>query len=102
MGSLIEDVLVLSRVTRADMDRTDVNLSKIAREIIDDFQEVDPKREVDIGISDNVRARCDHRLIKLVLQNLLDNAWKFTSKARYRKPKSSSVVRIKTDKQSFL
>jgi PAS domain S-box-containing protein len=80
MGSLIEDVLVLSRVTRAEMDRADVNLSKIAREIIDDFREVDPEREVDIEISDNVRARCDQRLIKLVIQNLLDNAWKFTSK----------------------
>jgi light-regulated signal transduction histidine kinase (bacteriophytochrome) len=62
------------------MDRADVNLSKIAREIIDDFREVDPEREVDIEISDNVRARCDQRLIKLVIQNLLDNAWKFTSK----------------------
>jgi light-regulated signal transduction histidine kinase (bacteriophytochrome) len=80
MGSLIEDLLGLSRVTRAEMDRIDVDLSKITGEIVDDFQKVDPERQVDVKISDDVHVRCDQRLIKLVLQNLLDNAWKFTSK----------------------
>ena len=80
MASLIEDLLVLSRVTRAEMDRTDVDLSKIAGDIIDEFREMEPERMVDVEISDDVHVRCDQRLIKLVLQNLLDNAWKFTSK----------------------
>ena len=79
MGSLIEDLLGLSRVTRVEMDRTDVNLSEMARDILDDFREVYPERQVDFKISDDVSGRCDQRLIKLVLQNLLDNAWKFTS-----------------------
>ncbi|MFW9788421.1 MAG: PAS domain S-box protein [Candidatus Thorarchaeota archaeon] len=80
MGSLIEDLLVLSRVTRTEMERVDVDLSLIASEIIGDLQEIDPDRQVHIRISDEVHVRCDQRLIKLVLQNLLDNAWKFTSK----------------------
>ena len=80
MGSLIEDLLMLSRVTRAEMDRSDVNLSKIVGEIIDEFREIEPEREVDFRILENVHVRCDQRLIKLVIQNLLENAWKFTSK----------------------
>ncbi len=80
MGSLIEDLLGLSRVTRAEMDRTDVDLSKMVQNIVDGFQEVDPERQIDIKVLEDVHGRCDQRLIKLVLQNLLDNAWKFTSK----------------------
>ncbi|MHA2395209.1 MAG: sensor histidine kinase, partial [Candidatus Thorarchaeota archaeon] len=80
MGSLIEDLLVLSRVTRAEMDRTDVDLSEIVTGVAEELQDVDSERQVDIKITDLVQARCDRRLIKLVLQNLLDNAWKFTSK----------------------
>ncbi|MFW9833697.1 MAG: PAS domain S-box protein, partial [Candidatus Thorarchaeota archaeon] len=81
MASLIEDLLMLSRVARAEMDREDVDLSEIAREIIDEFQEVEPEREVTAKISEDIHAHCDQRLIRLVLQNLLENAWKFTSKA---------------------
>ena len=81
MASLIEDLLMLSRVARAEMDRVDVNLSEIAREIIDEFQEVESEREVTVKISEDIHAHCDQRLIRLVLQNLLENAWKFTSKA---------------------
>ncbi|MFW9806270.1 MAG: PAS domain S-box protein, partial [Candidatus Thorarchaeota archaeon] len=80
MGSLIEDLLILSRVTRAEMDRVDVNLSDMAKELIDELQEIEREREVDVKISEDLYARCDQRLIKLVLQNLLENAWKFTSK----------------------
>jgi light-regulated signal transduction histidine kinase (bacteriophytochrome) len=80
MGSLIEDLLGLSRVTRTEMIRTEVDLSKMVSDIIDDFRKVDSDRKVNVKISEDVRIRCDPRLIKLVLQNLLDNAWKFTSK----------------------
>ena len=80
MGSLIEDILGLSRVTRTEMIRTEVDLSKMVRDIIDDFREVEPDRKVTVNIPEDIQIRCDPRLIKLVLQNLLDNAWKFTSK----------------------
>ncbi|MFW9812503.1 MAG: PAS domain S-box protein [Candidatus Thorarchaeota archaeon] len=80
MGSLIEDLLVLSRVTRAEMDRTYVDLSEIAKSHIEELRNIDPEREVDIEIDDSLSVRCDRRLIKLVIQNLLDNAWKFTNR----------------------
>ncbi|MHA2158542.1 MAG: PAS domain S-box protein, partial [Candidatus Thorarchaeota archaeon] len=80
MGSLIEDLLVLSRVTRAEMDRTEVDLSKVAQEVVEEFREAEPERDLEITISDYTPARCDRRLVNLAVQNLLDNAWKFTSK----------------------
>ncbi|MGY5865374.1 MAG: PAS domain S-box protein [Candidatus Thorarchaeota archaeon] len=80
MGSLIEDFLELSRVTRAEMVRDQIDLSEIAQEIIAGLKEVESEREVEISISESIPARCDRRLMKLVVQNLMDNAWKFTSK----------------------
>ncbi|MFW9794459.1 MAG: PAS domain S-box protein, partial [Candidatus Thorarchaeota archaeon] len=80
MGSLIEDLLALSRVTRAEMDRDEVDLSEIANNVVDEMRGSEPEREVDVAISDYTPARCDRRLIKLAIQNLIENAWKFTSK----------------------
>ncbi len=80
MGTLIEDILALSRVTRTEMKRTDVNLSDIAREIMLELSEHDTARSVDYKIADIATVRCDRRLMKIVMQNLLDNAWKFTGK----------------------
>ncbi|MHA1944372.1 MAG: PAS domain S-box protein, partial [Candidatus Thorarchaeota archaeon] len=54
MGDLIEDLLVLSRVTRAEMDRTEVDLSKLVSEIVEGFQESEPDREVEVKISDYI------------------------------------------------
>ncbi|MHA1769249.1 MAG: PAS domain S-box protein [Candidatus Thorarchaeota archaeon] len=80
MGSLIEDMLALSRVTRADMERTDVGLSQLVDEIITGLREMEPDRSVEVKIQDRVMARCDRRLVQTALQNLVANAWKFTSK----------------------
>ncbi len=78
MGSLIEDILGLSRVTRADMDRSPVDLTLLAQEVLTDLTSSAPERSVQISMSDALPAYCDRRLMKLALQNLLDNAWKFT------------------------
>ncbi|MCK4566081.1 MAG: PAS domain S-box protein, partial [Candidatus Thorarchaeota archaeon] len=80
MGLLIEDILALSRVTRTEMKREDVNLSDIAREILLELTEREPERSVDIRVSESVAARCDQRLMKVAIKNLLENAWKFTGK----------------------
>jgi len=78
MSKLIDDVLGLSRVTRADMERIDVNLSKLGEEAILDLREAEPDRKVKTIINSQISARCDKRLMRIVLQNLLGNAWKFT------------------------
>jgi light-regulated signal transduction histidine kinase (bacteriophytochrome) len=80
MAQLIDDLLNLSRVTRAPFTPEPTNLSTIAQHIARELQQTDTKRIVDFSITPNVIARSDPRLIKVVLENLFSNAWKFTSK----------------------
>jgi PAS domain S-box-containing protein len=80
MAQLIEDLLNLSRLSRTEMRRKSVNLSKCVREMADTLQESEPERAVKFDIEDDIIAMGDERLICIALQNLIDNAWKFTSK----------------------
>ncbi len=79
MGDLIDDLLMLSRVTRTEMQRSQVNLSTIASEIAEGLQAIDPARLVAWKITPNITASGDAKLLKIALENLLSNAWKFTS-----------------------
>ncbi|OFW20828.1 MAG: hypothetical protein A3H97_13115 [Acidobacteria bacterium RIFCSPLOWO2_02_FULL_65_29] len=81
MGELIDDLLQLSRIGRADMHRDRVNLSEIARAVVADLRQHDPEREVEVDIEDNLIADADGRLVRVALENLIGNAWKFTGKA---------------------
>ena len=78
MGDLIDDLLALSRVSRAELVRREVDLSAMAREIADDLAASDSDRAVELTIADNISASADPKLIRSVLENLLGNAWKFT------------------------
>ena len=80
MGQIIDDLLSLSRISRRELKKQEVNLSEIAEKIVEKLQESDPDRHVDIVIGHRVTADCDPNLIEVVLENLLGNAWKFTSK----------------------
>ncbi len=82
MGMLIDDMLNLSRVTRTAMERRDVDLSELVRELLDELKRSDREREVELVIPERLSARCDERLLRIALQNLLSNAWKFTSKRK--------------------
>ncbi len=80
MSRLIDDLLRLSHISRQEMIRTEVNLSSLAAAIIAELQESNADRKVDIKIKEGSSALADLGLIKIVLSNLLGNAWKFTSK----------------------
>jgi PAS domain S-box-containing protein len=80
MAQLIDDLLNLSRVTRAPLTPEQTNLSTIAQHIIRELQQSDAGRIVEFSISPNILASSDPRLMKVVLENLINNAWKFTSK----------------------
>jgi light-regulated signal transduction histidine kinase (bacteriophytochrome) len=80
MAELIEDLLKLSRVTRSEMDIVPLNLSRMARSIIDGLQESQPQRLVNIKIAQSLEDSADPRLIRIVLENLLGNAWKFSGR----------------------
>lgn len=81
MGQLIEDLLGLSRVVRADMAREAVDLSVIAREVMDELRRSAPERGLQLVIADGLRAEGDPRLLRILLENLLHNAWKYSSRA---------------------
>lgn len=80
MGVLIDDLLTLSRVTRAEMHRESVDLSHLAQAIAAELSATQSARRADFKIASGLKAEGDARLIRVVLQNLLDNSWKFTSR----------------------
>ncbi len=79
MAALIDDLLQLSRVSQAGMNREPVDLSAEAAEIVGELQARDPGRAVHFTVEDGIRVIADRSLIRAVLQNLLENAWKFTA-----------------------
>jgi light-regulated signal transduction histidine kinase (bacteriophytochrome) len=81
MAQLIEDLLNLSKVSRGALELREVNLSALAGEVVRDLRVHDPDRQVDVSIWDGINVNGDARLLRAVLENLLGNAWKFTSKA---------------------
>lgn len=80
MSQLIDDVLYLSRVTRADLREQEVDLSALASLILTRLQESEPDRDVEVKVRPGVVVTGDGQLLKIALENLLENAWKFTAK----------------------
>lgn len=80
MGQLIDDLLMLSRVTRAEMRRSRVDLSEIATATVAELHAGEPKRQVVVVVKAGLTARGDAHLLGIVLQNLIGNAWKFSAR----------------------
>ena len=78
MGQLINDMLNLSRITRADLNARPVDLSLLAREVAAELGARDPQRQVEFVIADGLTVQGDEQLLRIALENLLANAWKFT------------------------
>jgi light-regulated signal transduction histidine kinase (bacteriophytochrome) len=79
MAQLIDDILTLSRLSRTEMRRGAVDLSALARAVVADLQAQEPQRDVTFSIQEEISAVGDERLLRVVLENLLGNAWKYTS-----------------------
>lgn len=94
MNLLIDDMMELSRLTRAELKRSDVNLSEIARQILSELQRKNPDRKVECEVQDDLIAFADKRLVHIALQNLLENAWKFTSKCAAAKIEFGMVASL--------
>jgi PAS domain S-box-containing protein len=80
MGHLIDDLLKLSRLSRMEISLEKINLSSIAEAIIADLVSSEPERVTEIEIQKDIEATADLHLMQIALQNLLDNAWKYTRK----------------------
>src|SRR5690606_39951666 len=81
MEQLIEDLMRLSRVNGADLRRTNINVSKMVSSIIADLQSREPDRHVETWVRDDLFAKADPQLLRIALENLIGNAWKFTRNA---------------------
>jgi light-regulated signal transduction histidine kinase (bacteriophytochrome) len=80
MADLIDDLLKLSRLTRGELNLATVDLSALARTVAAELQKSQPRRQVSFGCAEGLTATGDPNLLKVVLDNLLGNAWKFTGK----------------------
>jgi signal transduction histidine kinase len=80
MAKMIEDLLSLARVTRAQLIRQQVNLGELAQEIATGLQQSEPERDVQFVTSSDIMVEGDPGLLRIAMENLLRNSWKFTSK----------------------
>ncbi len=80
MSQLIDDMLRLSRITRAEMRHDRVDLAEIANRVINSLKAQEPERALAVKIHDNLIASGDEGLLRLAMENMLNNAWKFSAK----------------------
>lgn len=80
MSVLIDDLLNLSRVARSEMQKERLNLSVVARSVAAELQKGEPDRQVEFVIDENLFANGDLRLLRVAIENLLGNAWKYTAR----------------------
>jgi signal transduction histidine kinase len=80
MSQLIDDVLYLSRVTSAELREHEVDLSALVSLILTRLQESEPARKVEVRVRPGIVVTGDGQLLRIALENLLENAWKFTGK----------------------
>ncbi|RXH58293.1 sensor histidine kinase [Granulicella sibirica] len=80
MGQLIDALLQLSRITRAEIVRSEVDLSAMAKVIVGNLKEENPERNIDFEVEDGLRGEADPKLLQVALENLLGNAVKFSAK----------------------
>ncbi|MEN7547747.1 ATP-binding protein [Rapidithrix thailandica] len=92
MHVLIEDLMQLANVTRSEMQRQELNLSKMVLDIMEQLQSRLPERSIAIEVEQNLQTKADKRFVRILLENLLDNAWKFTSKKRNAKIQFGKIM----------
>ncbi|MEW6406209.1 MAG: ATP-binding protein, partial [Chloroflexota bacterium] len=80
MSTLIDDLLEFSRVTRRELHRKHVDLTNLVHEIATELRSLEPQREVELVVAEQAEVEVDPHLIRIALQNLLSNAWKFSAR----------------------
>ena len=80
MGALIDALLELSRLNRGEPSRERLDISELARDVAAELVEAEPGRAVELAIADGLVANADQQLARVLLANVMGNAWKFTAK----------------------
>ncbi|WP_455375888.1 ATP-binding protein [Kaarinaea lacus] len=108
MSQLIDDLLTLSRAMRSDISREEIDLANEAMDVISDLKETEPGRIVYFDVQKDMKAFGDPTLLRVVIQNLLGNAWKYTSKQQdahikfgYKQDNGELVYYIEDDGAGF-
>jgi hypothetical protein len=92
MGDLITNLLRLSKASRSELNLADCDLSRLSSEIANDLTMANPPSRVEIAIQPGMMVQADHHLMQVVLQNLLGNAWKFTSRCQAPRIEVGEIV----------
>ena len=104
MAGLIDDLLSLSRITRATLARSRVDVSALARATLERLQRAEPTRQVEVRVEDGIEVSGDARLLGIALDNLLGNAWKFTarkSSARIELGREGATIFVRDNGAGF-
>jgi PAS domain S-box-containing protein len=99
MGLLIDDLLMLSRVTRDQIQWENIDLSAMAHDTVEKLQQENPQRKISIDIQSGLTTVGDRRLLQIAMDNLLSNAWKYTQKTEH--PKFSFGMQRKNGKPVY-
>ena len=83
MGVLIDDLLKLSKTSRSELSVTECDLSRVCSRVVGNLADLNPEGRVEVSIQPGMLVQADNHLLRVVLENLLGNAWKFTSKAEH-------------------
>jgi len=100
MGELINGLLDLSRMQRQELVRQQVNLSDMANYIVSDMRTNDPQRQVKVEIEADIQVQGDQRMLQSVIENLLNNAWKYSSKTENAEIAFATLARQKDQEQT--
>lgn len=93
MAQLIDDLLLLSQISRQPMAIKPVDLSEVAASVVDELRAREPGRDVDVDIQPGLVAQADPSLLRVVMENLLGNAWKYTSRRERAHVRVGSWIR---------
>jgi light-regulated signal transduction histidine kinase (bacteriophytochrome) len=80
MGQLIDDLLRLSKISRQELQFGAVDISAIVTDVFNVLQTANPNRKIEITIQKSIEVQADSRLLRIAIENLVQNAWKYTSK----------------------
>ncbi|MEX2535706.1 MAG: PAS domain S-box protein [Trueperaceae bacterium] len=97
MGEIIDALLMLSHISLAELHLSPVDLGQMAQEIVDELRELEPERNVEFNVHPGVIMHVDEKLMRIALQNVLSNAWKFT---RQREPAIIEFGRLEGSENS--
>ncbi len=99
MGQLINDMLRLSRLSRSELTMETVDLSFVAHQLVEKYLKENPSRKISINIKEGITVTGDKKLLEILLDNLLGNAWKFTGKTK--RPVIELGETMKDNERSF-